>query len=681
MADKINILKKDFINSILKEEFDQVINIFEQTINDDSTNVYSYYYLGIAYLLNGDRDLAEATWMAVFLESNDVEENSRILINIFKEIGLLLIENQKFYLATLIYEQILILDENNLESSLIIVDLYLHLGKENLAEDTLIKVIDNEFVNTLIYLKYSQLLLKQYRYSEVINLLTTALNKFPNEQSLYFNLMLGFRGYGQAKEAIIIAEEGLKLNPNNLIFQIENARIFPILYDNEEEIEFYYQRFDQCLDHIINNLSLKTEAEKQEALNAISLSTNFYLQYQGKSTLTLQVKYGQLVNNIINANYPHLNYLSGKSQGKNLKINKKIKVGYISSKMFDNVIGELFYNWIKYHNQELFEVNCYYIGHKVDQITKIYQENSDKFSHIQSNFELVCKTIIEDQLDILIFLDLGMSPELTKIAGLRLAPIQCKGWGPPVTSGSPMIDYFLTSDLMENPQGEKHYNEKLIRLPNLAFSYPRPKLPNIIKSRKMFNLPEDAVIYWSCQSLFKYLPQYDYIFPRIASQVTNSKFIFIEFPLSQFVNNQFLKRLKKAFEKYNLNIEDYCIFMQGLCQEDFLNLILISNVGLDTFGWSGGKTTLEAIACNLPLVTYPSELMRGRHSYGILQMLGVTDTIASSPQEYIDIAVRLGNDQLWREEIKEKIKVNHHNLYDDLECVKGLEKFYQDVCS
>lgn len=219
----------------------------------------------------------------------------------------------------------------------------------------------------------------------------------------------------------------------------------------------------------------------------------------------------------------------------------------------------------------------------------------------------------------------------------------------------------------------------LIRLPNLAFSYSQPQFPLIIKNRNDFNLPEDAVIYWCSQSLFKYLPQYDYIFAEIGEKVPHSKFIFIEFPLSEYVNNLFKKRLEKVFSQKSLNWQEYCIFSPGLSQEDFLNMMLIADVGLDTFGWSGGKTALEALSCNLPVVTCPGEFMRGRHSYGILKMLGVIDSIASSEEEYIDIAVKLGNDQLWREEIREKIKANHHKLYDDLECVRVLEKFYVDV--
>jgi len=88
---------------------------------------------------------------------------------------------------------------------------------------------------------------------------------------------------------------------------------------------------------------------------------------------------------------------------------------------------------------------------------------------------------------------------------------------------------------------------------------------------------------------------------------------------------------------------------------------------------------LEAIACNLPIVTCPGEFMRGRHSYGILKMLGVTETIAQSEAEYIDIAVRLGLDATWRNSIVQRMIERHSYLYEDKICVAALEAFYRRV--
>jgi predicted O-linked N-acetylglucosamine transferase (SPINDLY family) len=160
--------------------------------------------------------------------------------------------------------------------------------------------------------------------------------------------------------------------------------------------------------------------------------------------------------------------------------------------------------------------------------------------------------------------------------------------------------------------------------------------------------------------------------------VPTAQFVFINRPNAD-IALLFRKRLQGAFAQLKLNFDEYSVFLSSLNREDYLNLNLVADIYLDTISWSGGNTTLEAIACNLPVVTYPGEFMRGRHSYAMLKMLGVTDTIASSEAEYIDIAVRLGNEPQWRANIVEKIKANHSKLYDDTECVRALEKFYQSV--
>jgi predicted O-linked N-acetylglucosamine transferase (SPINDLY family) len=88
---------------------------------------------------------------------------------------------------------------------------------------------------------------------------------------------------------------------------------------------------------------------------------------------------------------------------------------------------------------------------------------------------------------------------------------------------------------------------------------------------------------------------------------------------------------------------------------------------------------LEALACNLPVVTLPTGLMRGREGCAILTMMGVTETIAATLDGYVDIAVRLGNETKWRRGISEKIAATRHRAYKDTACIKGLEDFLERV--
>ena len=116
-----------------------------------------------------------------------------------------------------------------------------------------------------------------------------------------------------------------------------------------------------------------------------------------------------------------------------------------------------------------------------------------------------------------------------QLAAQRLAAVQCCSWGHPVTSGFPTIDYFISSDLMEPADAADHYSERLIRLPNLSIYYEPAEVPPVAIDRAQLGLRASAVVYWCCQSLPKYLPQFDEVFARIAVEVPDCQFTFIEF--------------------------------------------------------------------------------------------------------------------------------------------------------
>jgi protein O-GlcNAc transferase len=231
---------------------------------------------------------------------------------------------------------------------------------------------------------------------------------------------------------------------------------------------------------------------------------------------------------------------------------------------------------------------------------------------------------------------------------------------------------------MEPIDADNHYTEQLIRLPNLLIH----KAPEDISwtrfNRQHFGIKKEAVVYLCCHQLPTHLPQYDDIYPRIAKEVGNCQFLFIA-DNSNSITDQFSLRISEAFDRYHLKSDDYIVILPRLDKQQYHAINDISDIFLDTIGWSACNSAFEAIACNLPIVTLPGEFMRGRHTTGILRMMGVTDTIVSSIDEYISLAIRLGNDEAWRHEISQKIKDNKNRLYHDMVCISALEDFFEAV--
>ena len=267
-----------------------------------------------------------------------------------------------------------------------------------------------------------------------------------------------------------------------------------------------------------------------------------------------------------------------------------------------------------------------------------------------------------------------MNPEASELAALRLAPVQCSYIGHPQTSGYPTIDYFLSGELIEPPDGEEHYSEKLVRLPNIGFHYEPLELPPAAVTREELGLRPNSTAYWCAQSLFKYLPQHDEVFPRIAREVGDCQFVFIRH-FGQEVTELFQQRLDRAFAAAGLKAEDHCVFLHGMDMNRFAAASAQCDVMLDSIGWSGGNTTLEALAQDLPVVTFEGALMRGRVSAGILRMMGMPETVAETIDDYVALAVRMGKDASWRAEIKRRIASDKHRLYRDRACIAALEDF------
>lgn len=569
--------------------------------------------------------------------------------------------------------------------------------------------IDPEDFNSAFNL--SLLLRNAGAYDEAVKAIQIAIAADPNSAEAFCFLARIYLERNRTEESLVCIDQSLRINAKlteahynkgvvlqktgafeNSLTHFRNAIAcdasfaparwlyelsLPMMYEKPEEIDHYRNRFRTNLDGLIESIPLESDNQKAFALRGVQSTTNFYLQYQCRNDLDLQQKYGRFAHKIMTANYPQW---ARKKKMPPLGSDRKIRIGYVSTFMHDHTVGIFLTGWLENHTQDAFDIHCYHLGKKVDHVTEHLRRSSHHFHHFFGEMEAAAEQICKDHLHILIYTDIGMDPITTQLAALRLAPIQCKGWGHPVTTGLPTIDYYLSSDLMEPKNAQVYYSETLVRLPNLALCYRPPPLPQNPKNREMLDIPQDRFVYLSTQSIFKYLPQHDDIYPRIASAVPQSCFVFIGHQSGK-ATARFYKRLKSAFAKFGLNSDHYCIFSKKLNFQDFLSLNLAADVLLDSMEWSGGKTTLEALTCGLPAVTLPGRFMRGRHTAAMLTMMDATGTIAENKSTYCEIAIRLGTDAKFYESIKTRIENNRHKLYHDMTFLEALEDFYRQAIS
>jgi protein O-GlcNAc transferase len=96
---------------------------------------------------------------------------------------------------------------------------------------------------------------------------------------------------------------------------------------------------------------------------------------------------------------------------------------------------------------------------------------------------------------------------------------------------------------------------------------------------------------------------------------------------------------------------------------------------LDSIGWSGCNSVLESLVHNVPIVTLAGEMMRGRHTAAILDMMEIRETTARTLDEYVSIAGALGRSVAKRAELSGQIASRKHRVYRDRHCILALESF------
>lgn len=505
-----------------------------------------------------------------------------------------------------------------------------------------------------------------------LDALRAGVAKLPYAGEIHYALLRRLQKCGLDAEALAAGERACQLVPDDFALRLEYHLYLPKLYDSEQDILAWHRRYAKGLEKCIAECDLRTREAALRAARGFGRFANFYLAYQGFDDLSLLRRYGEFVHRVMSAAYPQWSML-----GKERRRRPKPCIGYVSAHFREHTVGKLFLGWLTDRHKDLYRTHCYYAGDLEHSVTGEYRRACDSFFQSR-NLEILGAAIVCDQPDVLVFTDIGMDPVASQMAALRLAPVQCVTWGHPVTTALPTIDYFISGELMERPNAQEFYTETLITLPNLGINYPEPIIPRALltKTRPDYGLPEDAIIYLCCQSLFKYLPQYDHLFAEIAAAVPNSQFVFLT--PNKLRASQFLQRLEKAFAPVGLRAADFCSTLPEQNRFDYWNLNLLCDVFLDTVGWSGGKTSLDAVASGLPMVTLPRQLMRSRHTAAILRLLAVSDTIAKDEVDYVAIAVRLGGELSWRQEVAAKMNSGHRLLFSDHSSVRMLESFLSE---
>jgi protein O-GlcNAc transferase len=400
----------------------------------------------------------------------------------------------------------------------------------------------------------------------------------------------------------------------------------------------------------------------------------FFLSYQEEPNVALLKQYGQVCTKAMQR------WLDReKSPAFKRPAGKRIRLGIISADIrLHSVWMALIKGWLQSFDPERFELVVFSLAEQTDPETTWARSKADVFVGGPKTLSQWVAAMREQNCEILIYPAVGLHPMTLKMASLRLAPVQINSWGHPDTSGLPTLDYYLSADCFEPTNAQDHYSEQLVLLPNLGNRIQPLGLTGSELDFAAMNIDLEKPILVCPGTPFKYQPEHDHIFAEIARGAPDGQLIFFR-PSVAALSNLLEVRITKEFEAAGLDMEDHVRFVRWLNFHEYHCLLRHADVLLDTIGFSGYNTAVQAIECGLPLVTREGRFLRGRLASGVLRRMDLQELIVQTKADYVNLAVRLASDLLYQANIRHEIEQRRSILFDDQSAMGPFQHFLESV--
>jgi protein O-GlcNAc transferase len=470
------------------------------------------------------------------------------------------------------------------------------------------------------------------------------------------------RERGDIEGALTAYRRGCQRAPSALTPRFGAALALPQIYSDLDDLRKWRNRYIRGMADLHSDLPRLTEA--RGALWDLDWS-NFYLGYQGEDDLALQRQYADLISRLAEVAAPDW----AEAPQPLPRANRRLRVGFASSYFRRCTVGAYFESWLTGLDRRRFEVLAFYFGSEIDATSQALREQVEQFVHLRGGVRDIARRIRAARLDVLVYPQLGMDGRDATLAALRLAPVQCAAWGHPVTTGSTAIDYYFTCGEMEPQDAASHYSERLLLLPGLGTAYARPKVR--AATREEFGLPDGVPLHVCPQSLFKIHPDNDAIFAELLAYGSLGYLVFCV-ESGQPATARFQDRIRRALEQRDIDFAHRVIWQPLRPPPEFRAMLSVCDVMLDTLHWSGGNTSLDALAAGLPIVTQPGRFLRGRQSAAMLRTIGLPQLVATESAAMARIAVSVANES--PSMIRAQIARESGLLFDRQEPVRALEQ-------
>jgi protein O-GlcNAc transferase len=321
---------------------------------------------------------------------------------------------------------------------------------------------------------------------------------------------------------------------------------------------------------------------------------------------------------------------------------RRLKIGYVSADFHEHASAFFLDPLLRSHDHQHFEIFCYAQAARPDHLTRKFQSYADQWRNIAgiSDQELADQ-IRRDGIDILVDLKLHTLNHRLKVFARKPAPVQVTWLGYPGSTGLDTIDYRLTDHYLDPPGlDDAWYSEESIRLPDTFWCYD-PLIEESGAPAPEINEPpaiNNGYVTFGCLNNFcKINEKVLQIWAGVLGARPNSRLLLLA-PQGQ-AREQVL-----AVLNHEGVAPDRIEFAAHQERFEYLKLYNRIDCGLDTFPCNGHTTSLDALWMGVPVVSLSGKTAVGRAGRSILTNIGLPELIAETPEQYVQMAVKLAGE-------------------------------------
>ncbi|HET7261396.1 MAG TPA: tetratricopeptide repeat protein [Casimicrobiaceae bacterium] len=370
----------------------------------------------------------------------------------------------------------------------------------------------------------------------------------------------------------------------------------------------------------------------------------------------------------------------------------RLRIGYVSGDLRNHVMGKMMWEALHHHDHASFEVFGYATDRRRDAWTTRIMTAFDHFDDVSALGEVAAaRRIAADDLDLLVDLSTHTKGARPGIFALKPARVQVTHVASAGTAALASIDFKLTDRFADVEGSFPDGLEAPLVMEGCVYPWrhlaaTEAPASAVATSSVAAATTDDAgqapVSLRSAGAARVVIGAF--VTPLKLSQrcLALWREVLQRIPQAVLAFSPLDARTESAYRRLVIasGIDPARIVFVPRSGDDATDLARYREVDfvLDPMPYGGVNGTLEPLAMGVPVVTLVGRRHGERSSYSILANLGVTETVAQTGPEYVDIAVRLAGDPSFMQAVRERIRVGiAHSPLTDMEAhTRNLERAY-----